>query len=166
MTFSIGNDRILKLQKNDEIRILDKTTKKEAVFTSVRWASFLLCLDEIDNHLCKLTQGEDLTYQNHYGGGWYVSLTKGFSASICANSTCCSGKPPANLAGPASRYASANGHPSSRPSPTYTTTTTRKSPTSHRVSTPRTTRLHRVSPHVKSADRFLPSPCNCWRLRK
>jgi len=78
MTFSIGNDRILKLQKNDEIRILDKTTKKEAVFTSVRWASFLLCLDEIDNHLCKLTQGEDLTYQNHYGGGWYVSLTKGF----------------------------------------------------------------------------------------
>ena len=72
-TFSIGNDRILKLEKNDEIRILDKTTKKEAVFTPSRWASFLLCLDEIDNQLCKLTQGEDLAYQNHY-----VSLTKGF----------------------------------------------------------------------------------------
>jgi len=77
-TFSIGNNRILKLEKNDEIRILDKTTKKEAVFTPARWTSFLLCLDEIDNQLCKLTQGEDLAYQNHYGGGWYVSLTKGF----------------------------------------------------------------------------------------
>ena len=77
-TFSIGNDRILKLEKNDEIRILDKSTKKEAVFTPTRWASFLLCLDEIDNQLCKLTQGEDLAYQNHYGGGWHVSLTTGF----------------------------------------------------------------------------------------
>ena len=32
---------------------------------------------------------------------------KVFGASICANSTCRSGKPPANLPGPASRYASA-----------------------------------------------------------
>ena len=77
-TFSIGNNRILKLEKNDEIRILDKTTKKEKVFTPTRWASFLLCPDEIDNQLYKLTQGENLVYQSHYGGGWYVSLTKGF----------------------------------------------------------------------------------------
>ena len=76
-TFSIGNDRILQLEKNDEIRILNKTTK-DAVFISARFASFLLCLDEIDNQLYKLTQGEKLAYQNHYGGGWYVSLTKGF----------------------------------------------------------------------------------------
>ena len=89
---------------------------------------------------------------------------KVFGASICGNSTCRSGKPPANLPGPASRYASANEHPSSRPSSTYTTTTW-KSPTSHRVS-PRTTRLHRVSRHVKSAIRFLPSSCNCRRLRQ
>jgi len=53
-TFSIGNDRIPKLEKNDEIRISDKTTKKEAVFTPARWVFFLLCLDEIDNQLCKL----------------------------------------------------------------------------------------------------------------
>jgi len=48
------------------------------VFTPTRWASFLLCPDEIDNQLYKLTQGENLVYQSHYGGGWYVSLTKGF----------------------------------------------------------------------------------------
>ena len=78
-TFNIGNDRILKLGKNnDDIRILDKTTKKEALFTSSRWASFLLRLDEIDNELCKLTQGEDVAYRIHYGGGWHASLTKGF----------------------------------------------------------------------------------------
>jgi len=78
-TFSIGNDRNLKLEKNDVIHMLDKTTKKKAVFTPARWASFLLCLhDDIDNQLCKLTQGEDLAYQNHCGGGWYVWLTKGF----------------------------------------------------------------------------------------
>ena len=81
-TFSIGNDTILKLEKNDEIHIPDKSTKKEAVFTPTRWASFLLCLDEIDNQLCKLTRGEDLAYQNHYGGGWHVSLTKGFRLSL------------------------------------------------------------------------------------
>jgi len=77
-TFSIGNDRILKLEKNDEIRILDKSTKKEAVLTPGRWASFLRRLDEIDNELCKLTQGEHIACRIHYGGGWHVSLTKGF----------------------------------------------------------------------------------------
>ena len=78
-TFSIGSDRILKLEmNNDDMRILDKTTKKEAVFTPVVLASFLLRLDEIDNQLYKLTQCADVSLQIHYGGGWYVSLTKGF----------------------------------------------------------------------------------------
>ena len=77
-TFSIGNDRIMKLEKNDEIRILDKGTKKEAVFTPDRWASFILLLNEIDNQLCKVTQGEHVAYRIHYGGGWHVSLTNGF----------------------------------------------------------------------------------------
>ena len=77
-TFNIGNGRSLKLEKNDEIRIRDKVTKKEAVFTPARWASFLLCLNEIDNQLYRLSQGEDVAYCNHYGEGWHVSLTKGF----------------------------------------------------------------------------------------
>jgi len=77
-TFNIGNGRSLKLGKNDEIRIRDKVTKKEAVFTPAGWASFLLCLNKIDNQLYRLTLGEDVAYCNHYGGGWHVLLTKGF----------------------------------------------------------------------------------------
>ena len=78
-TFNIGNDRSLKLSKNKkEITIVDNGTKKAAVFTPARWASFLLCLGEIDNQLYRLSQGEDVAYCNHYGGGWHVSLTKGF----------------------------------------------------------------------------------------
>ena len=57
---------------------MDNGTKKAAVFTPARWASFLLCLGEIDNQLCRLSQGEDVAYCTHYGGGWHVSLTKGF----------------------------------------------------------------------------------------
>ena len=50
-TFKIGNDRSLKLnKKNDCISIEEKGTKKAAHFTPARWASFLLCLDQIDDH--------------------------------------------------------------------------------------------------------------------
>jgi len=116
-TFNIANNRILKLGKsNDDMRILDKTTR-EAVFTAARWASFLLRLDEIDDQLCKLTQGEDVAYQVHYGGGWNVSLRKGFAASTYANSTYRSGKQHANLPRLASLYDSTNGRLSSRLSP-------------------------------------------------
>ena len=49
-TFKSGNDRSLKLnKKNDSISIEDKGTKKAAHFTPARWASFLLCLDQIDD---------------------------------------------------------------------------------------------------------------------
>ena len=77
MTFMIGKDRSLKLGKNND-REEEKGSKKTAVFTPARWASFRLCLDEIDNQLYRLSQGEDVAYCNHYGGGWQVSLTKGF----------------------------------------------------------------------------------------
>jgi len=77
-TFNIGSDRILHLAKNNEITIRDKVTKKAAVFTPARWASFLQCVDEIDHQLNRLTSSEDVGYCMHYGGAWHVSLTKGF----------------------------------------------------------------------------------------
>ena len=65
-TFMIGKDRSLKLGKyNNELIIIDKESKKEAVFTPARWASFRICLDEIDNQLYRLSQG--VAYCNHYG---------------------------------------------------------------------------------------------------
>ena len=67
-TFKIGNDRSLKLnKKNDSISIEDKGTKKAAHFTPARWASFLLCLDQIDDQLRRLSEGEDVAYCLHYG---------------------------------------------------------------------------------------------------
>jgi len=43
---------MLKLGKNnDDIRILDKTTKKAVLFTPTCWASLLLRLDEIRQRL-------------------------------------------------------------------------------------------------------------------
>ena len=56
-TFKIGNDRSLKLNKNDCISIEDKGTKKAAHFTPARWASFLQCLDQIDDQLRRLSEG-------------------------------------------------------------------------------------------------------------
>jgi len=44
-TVNIGNGRSLKLRKNKkEITIVDNGTKKAAVLTPARWASFLPCL--------------------------------------------------------------------------------------------------------------------------
>jgi len=78
-TFKIGNDRSLKLsKKNDSISIEDKGTKKVAHFTPARWASFVQCLDQIDDQLRRLSEGEDVAYCMHYGDAWHVSLTKGF----------------------------------------------------------------------------------------
>ena len=78
-TNNIDKRRSLKLEKdNDEIRIQNKGTKNAAAFTPTHWASFVLYTNEIDTWLSKLTQGEDVAYHNHHGGGWHVSLTKGF----------------------------------------------------------------------------------------
>jgi len=73
-TFKIGNDRLLKLnKKNDSISIEDRGTKKAAYFTPARWASFLLCLDQMDDQPSRLSEVEDVAYCMHYGGAWYVS---------------------------------------------------------------------------------------------
>jgi len=78
-TFKIGNDRSLKLnKKNDSMSIEDKGTNKAAHFTPARWGSFLRCLDQIDDQLRRMSDGEDVAYCMHYGGAWHVSLTKGF----------------------------------------------------------------------------------------
>jgi len=69
--FNVGN-------KNDEIHILDKTTTKESVFTPSRWASFLLCVDDIHNQVCKHIEGAQVAYFNHYGGGLNVTVTNAF----------------------------------------------------------------------------------------
>jgi len=92
-TFNIDNNRILNLvENNDEIHILDKTTMKAAVFTPARWASFMLCLGEIHDQVCKLIEGAHVAYLNHYGGGWHVTVSRGFTVLTSESSTCRSGR--------------------------------------------------------------------------
>ena len=49
-TFDIGNNRLLTIAKKyDQLCIEEKGSVKSATFTPSRWASFLLCLDEINS---------------------------------------------------------------------------------------------------------------------
>jgi len=151
----IGKDRSLKLGKNnDELIIRDKGSKKEAVFTPARWASFRLCLDEIDNQLYRLSQGEDVAYCNHYGGGWHVSVTKRFHCIDLrkwwlpiGEMSCKPTKTDIALRLP-------NGQRSRRRSTNYIATT-RPSPISHRASSSKTILVSRASPPAASAIRLL-----------
>ena len=62
----------------DKLYIKGRDSNKSVVFTPARWASFRLCLDEIDNELHKQKRGELVNYRKHYGGGWHVSVTSIF----------------------------------------------------------------------------------------
>ena len=47
-TFKIADNRLLKIAKKyDQLCIEEKGSAKSATFTPSRWASFLLCLDEV-----------------------------------------------------------------------------------------------------------------------
>jgi len=59
--------------------IEEKGSGKSATFTPSRWASFLLCLDEINSQVEKLVAGENIAYRCHYAEGWCVSVTSGFN---------------------------------------------------------------------------------------
>ena len=79
-SFDIGNNRLLTIAKKyDQLCIEEKGSGKSATFTPSRWASFLLCLDEINTQLEKFAAGENVAYRWHYGGGRCVSVTSGFT---------------------------------------------------------------------------------------
>jgi len=79
-TFKIADNRLVKIAKKyDQLCIEEKGSAKSATFTPSRWASFLLCLDEINSQVEKLVTGENIAYRCHYGGGWCVSVTSGFN---------------------------------------------------------------------------------------
>jgi len=77
--YKIGDGRALWISENNEsLCISENGTDKSATFTPVRWASFLLCVSEIDCHVKKLSAGRKVEYRKHYGGGWHVSVTSGY----------------------------------------------------------------------------------------
>ena len=156
----IGKDRSLKLGKNiDGLIIREKGSKKTVVFTPARWASFRLCLEEIDNQLYRLSQGEDVAYCNHYGGGWHVSVTKGFHCIdlrkwwLPIGETSC--KP--TKTGIALRLSE---WPTLRRLSTSCIATTRSFSASHHASSAKTIQVRWASPPAASAIRFLRPSCN------
>ena len=74
-TFKTADNRLLKnAKKYDQLCIEEKGSAKSATFTPSCWASFLLCLDEINSQVEKLVAGENIAYRCHYGGGWCVCV--------------------------------------------------------------------------------------------
>jgi len=60
-TFDIGNNRLLTIAKKyDNLCIEEKGSVKSATFSTSRWASLLLCLDEINSQLEKFAAGENV----------------------------------------------------------------------------------------------------------
>ena len=84
-SFDIGNNRLLTIAKKyEQLCIEEKGSGKSATFTPSRWASFLLCLDEINTQLEKFAAGENVAYRCHYGGGWCLG---DFRFHLCQSET-------------------------------------------------------------------------------
>ena len=76
--YTLGEKRFVVIKKN-EIRVFEEGTKKIATFTYPRWALLVMYFEEIDNAVSKLVKGEEeVKFQQHVGGGWYVSVTTGY----------------------------------------------------------------------------------------
>ena len=64
--YEVGVDRVLKFnKKKEELSVIDKKTRKEAVFTATRWASFRQCVDEVYEQLNMMSKEQDVTYRYH-----------------------------------------------------------------------------------------------------
>lgn len=69
-----------KEQDETIVVILNVNTGNYIEIPAVRWASFLLLQADIDEAIKKLKEKKDyVKYFTHFGGGWYVSVTTGFS---------------------------------------------------------------------------------------
>jgi len=77
-TFIVGESRTLKLYKNGEVKVVEKSSTKQAVFTPPRWAAFVQLIDHIDSQLNEADQGKNIAFRYHYGG-WFVSVTSGIA---------------------------------------------------------------------------------------
>jgi hypothetical protein len=78
-----GNNRFLSVEGTGRsLRVLifeEGADKKIAKFTPQRWAQFVLILDEIAENVKSLSiMDSKVTFRNHIGGKWYVSVTVGF----------------------------------------------------------------------------------------
>ena len=80
--YKLSDTRVLETrnESGDTVVVIRDTANGKFIeIPSVRWASFLLMQNDIDNAVKRLVAKEDyVNDQEHIGGGWYVSVTTGY----------------------------------------------------------------------------------------
>ena len=75
------SDRCVVETKNEEdetiVVIRNTITGKFVEIPAVRWASFLLMQADIDESVKQIQEKKTVTYFEHFGGGYYVSVSTG-----------------------------------------------------------------------------------------
>lgn len=81
--FEIGQNRFVVVKNskdNPTVTIMDKGTSNAAEFPFSRWSCLtLVYLPLIDDAVKQLESDQDVHFQQHIGGTWYVSVTKEYS---------------------------------------------------------------------------------------
>jgi hypothetical protein len=77
VSFEVGEKRFVVVEE-DEIRLFEDGSNREAAFSYSRWAQFIEFFDEIDSAVDKLVKDEEVKLRLHVGAAWYVSVTSGY----------------------------------------------------------------------------------------
>ena len=79
-TFALSDVRVLSVDSDDDVFIRDEVNiHKKAFFTGKRFVRFCLTMQDINRDVEKARDGKEISAKVHLGGGWYISLTAGFS---------------------------------------------------------------------------------------
>ena len=80
--FKLGAGRVLFAQKKGsvyQIKIYEMGSDNRCVdFSIVRCASFVRAIDEAQNGIREIHTNLQLKFQNHIGGGYYISVSANF----------------------------------------------------------------------------------------
>lgn len=83
LTAGTFNDALMiHIRQYDEANGKTFPTRKGASFTAVRWATFLRHIEDVERSVDLLKANQPVDYNQHVGGGYYVSVNKDFK---CVN---------------------------------------------------------------------------------
>jgi len=78
-TYPIGNLRIVQVDEDNDVSIVDERDKgKRAFFTAQRWIRFVQEIPSIDKAVLRATSYKPTNFQLHIGGQWYVGVSERF----------------------------------------------------------------------------------------
>lgn len=76
--YKLSDSRVLETKNNGSgtiVVIRDITNGKSVEIPAGRWTSFILHTTEIDEAVKQLREKKNVHYKEHFGGGYYVSVT-------------------------------------------------------------------------------------------